>query len=146
MHAFFDSFAFSLVAVMSSRIVLNLRTLRQGPSDEDTLSTGIGFELGALSATRRSAYPGTTHHGAGRAHLSVQDPTTRSQWTRTAPSSDWPSSDSKEDSGDGNRLHTTSVAVTIQVDVHRAVDVDEFDEDSADDSRWRGNEKKPIGE
>lgn len=131
---------------MSSRIVLNLRTLRQGPSDEDAVSTDIGFELGALSATRRSAYPGTTYHGAGRAHLSVQDPTTRSQWTKTAPSSDWPSSDSKEDSGDGNRLHTSSVAVTIQVDVHRAVDVDEFDEDSADDSRWRGNEKKPIGE
>lgn len=132
-------FAFSLVAVMSSRIVLNLRTLRQGPPDGDTVSTDIGFELGALSAARRSAYPGTTHHGAGRTHLSIRDPALQS---RSAPSSTWPSSDSKGNSADADRLHISSVAVTIQVDVHRQVEVDEFEEDSADDSRWRGDEKK----
>lgn len=126
---------------MSSRIVLNLRTLRQGPFDGESVSTDIAFELGALSAARRSAYPGATHHGAGRTHFSTRDPNIQS---RSAPSSAWPSSDSKGDTADAGRLHTTSIGVTIQVDVLREVEVDEFDEESADDSRWKRGDKKAV--
>ncbi|KAG8946676.1 hypothetical protein FRC00_009463 [Tulasnella sp. 408] len=125
---------------MSSRIVLNLRTFRQGPSDPTSLTTDHAFELGALSVTqptRRSAFPGT--------YLSAQrDPAARSNWSQSAPSSAWPLNDSK--GGDDNsQLQPSSITVTIQMDVHRDVQVDEVDGDeSADDSRWRGDEKKGV--
>ncbi|KAG9043075.1 hypothetical protein FS837_010059 [Tulasnella sp. UAMH 9824] len=133
-------FCFSLVTVMSSRIVLNLRTLRQGPSDPTSLTTDHAFELGALSVTqptRRSGFPGT--------FLSAQrDPAARSNWSQSAPSSAWPLNDSK--GGDDNsQLQPSAITVTIQMDVHRDVQVDEVDGDeSADDSRWRGDEKKGV--
>ncbi|KAG8994646.1 hypothetical protein FRB90_000370 [Tulasnella sp. 427] len=135
-------FAFTMVAVMSSRIVLNLRTLRQGPSDPSGVSTDAAFELGALSAARRSAYPGATQYGtAARTHLNTHNPTIQTQWSRSDPSSEWPN-DTKGGERDLERLHAASVAVTISVDVHRQVDVNEYDDDSADDSRWRSDEKK----
>ncbi|KAG8949668.1 hypothetical protein FRC04_008414 [Tulasnella sp. 424] len=131
-------FAFSLVTVMSSRIVLNLRTLRQNPADGTSITTDRGVELGAISIgqTRRSAFPGTLL-SPGR------DPAIRSNWSQSAQSSAWPLNESKAGDGDSSRI-PSSVAVTIQVDVHRDVQVDEVDEDSADDSRWRGDDKKGV--
>ncbi|KIO33649.1 hypothetical protein M407DRAFT_17611 [Tulasnella calospora MUT 4182] len=132
-------FCFSLVTVMSSRIVLNLRTLRHGPSaDPTSLTTDHAFELGGLSlaqSPRRSAFPGT--------YLSAQrNAAVRSNWSQSAPSSAWPLNDSK--AGDDDSRLPSSVAVTIQVDVHRDVEVDEVDGDSADDSRWPRDEKKGV--
>ncbi|KAG8951961.1 hypothetical protein FRC04_005294 [Tulasnella sp. 424] len=115
-------FAFALVAVMSSRIVLNLRTLRQTPVETEHVSTGVAFELGALSSmrrSRRSAYP-----------------------TSSFP---LPLSGSKGGGGDSGRLQTTSVPATIQIDVYREIEVDEVEENDSDDPRWRSSKKQVVG-
>ncbi|KAG8994913.1 hypothetical protein FRB90_000301 [Tulasnella sp. 427] len=121
------------VNIVSSRIVLNLRTLREGPGDPTSLTTDHGVELGAISMgqkTRRSGFPG--------AYLSTNRDPARTTWTRSTPSSPWPLGDLKGVDGSG-QIQSRSVAVTIQVDVHRDVEVDELE--SADDSRWREDEK-----
>lgn len=128
------SFGFSVMAVMSSRIVLNLRMLRQRPSGTEGVQTDSAFELGALGLAQKSRMSG--HHVPKNRMTS--DPSTQPSWSRSdknpvRPSHQWKRGRS-EDSG---RLQASPVEILVKM--HRGIEINELDESDCDYPRYKGS-------
>ncbi|KAG8973600.1 hypothetical protein FRB90_009894 [Tulasnella sp. 427] len=109
---------------MSSRIVLNLRTLRRSADDAYYApQTDAHFELGSMTQgkpkmTRSGRAPTSLSVTGKRDTFSMAPPTSR-VWTT-----------SKTDGWDRSIPEMPPVSISVQVDVHRAVEVDEqYDSD-----------------
>ncbi|KAG8974070.1 hypothetical protein FRB90_009835 [Tulasnella sp. 427] len=109
---------------MSSRIVLNLRTLRRSADDAFYApQTDAPFEMGNITQgkprmTRSGTVP-TLLSGAGRRDTFSMAPPTSRVWTT-----------SKTDGWDRSIPEMPPVSISVQVDVHRAIEVDEHQYDS----------------
>ncbi|KAG8898834.1 hypothetical protein FRC01_010751 [Tulasnella sp. 417] len=116
------NFSFCLIVTMSSRIVLNLRDLRRKPEDAYyPPQTDAAVELGSLVPGRpRISRVGTVPSRTGKKDRRPTSP--------PVPSRVWTTS--KNDGWDRSMPDMPPISVSVQVDVHREVDVDELHYDS----------------
>ncbi|KAG8956383.1 hypothetical protein FRC04_004464 [Tulasnella sp. 424] len=118
------NFSFCIIVTMSCRIVLNLRDLRRRPEDGYYLPrTDMPLELGSVASGKSR----TTRRGTRTNAVSGKDlhPKSSSAFGRSFTTS-------KNDGWDHSMTEMPPVSVTVQVDVHREVDVDELHYDSDD--------------
>lgn len=120
------NFSFCLIVTMSSRIVLNLRDLRRRPEDAYYAPhTDAALELGSVAPGKpRMSRAGTTlansRNSTAKKNLRAASP--------PVPSRGWTTS--KTDGWDRSMPEMPPISVTVQVDVHREVEVDELHYDS----------------
>ncbi|KAG8911095.1 hypothetical protein FRC00_007075 [Tulasnella sp. 408] len=113
------NFSFCLIVTMSSKIVLNLRDLRRTPEDAVYApQTDAAFELGSVVPGKPRASRIGTRTGKS-AFRPTSPPVPSRVWTT-----------SKNDGWDRSMPEMPPISVTVQVDVHREVEVDELHYDS----------------
>lgn len=111
---------------MSCRIVLNLRDLRRRPGDAYYApQTDMPLELGSVapgkSRMTRTGTRSNSHAVSGKDLRPKSSPAFGRSFTT-----------SKNDGWDHSMTEMPPISVTVQVDVHREVEVDEFHYDSDD--------------